>query len=115
MISYYSYQILGKIKNVYIGVDHSPDEIKRQNELFKELCDVFGWYYDEILGIDPHIVDHEIKTYLNAKPVRQWLREMNPPKAPAIKAKIEKLLKASFIYLVPLIKWVSNPIPVDKK
>ena len=52
-------------------------------------------------GIDPHIVEHEIKTYPNAKPVRQRLRAVNPRKAPAIKAEIEKLLKASFIYPVP--------------
>ena len=66
-------------------------------------------------GIDPRIIKHEIKTYPNAKPVRQHLRVVNPRKAPEIKAEIEKLLKASFIYLIPLIEWVSNPILVDKK
>ena len=40
---------------------------------------------------------------------------MNPRKAPAIKAEIEKLLNADFIYPNPLMEWVSNPIPVDKK
>ena len=40
---------------------------------------------------------------------------MNPKKAPTIKAEIEKLLKAGFIYTVPLTEWVSNLIPVDKK
>ena len=39
---------------------------------------------------------------------------MNPRKAPAIKAEIEKLLKASFIYPIPLTEWVSNLILVDK-
>ena len=66
-------------------------------------------------GIDPRIVEHEIKTYPNAKPVRQRLHVVNPRKAPAIKAEIEKLLKASFIYPIPLTEWVSNLIPVDKK
>jgi hypothetical protein len=28
---------------------------------------------------------------------------------------MEKLLIVVFIYLVPLIEWVSNPIPIDKK
>jgi hypothetical protein len=28
---------------------------------------------------------------------------------------VEKLLNASFIYLAPLTKWVSNPVPIDKK
>ena len=66
-------------------------------------------------GIDPRIIEHEIKTYPNAKPIRQCLRAVNPRKALAIKVEIEKLLKANFIYHVPLTKWVSNPIPVDKK
>ena len=68
-----------------------------------------------MLGIGPHILEHEIKTYPDAKPVRQCLHAVNPRKAPAIKAEIEKLLKAGFIYHVPLMEWVSNPIPVDKK
>ena len=68
-----------------------------------------------MFGIDPWIVEHEIKTYLNVKPVRQKLRAINPKKAPTIKAKIEKLLKAGFIYPVPLTEWVSNPVAVNKK
>ena len=66
-------------------------------------------------SIDPRIVEHEIKTYPNAKPVRQHLHVVNPRKALAIKAEIEKLLKASFIYPIPLMEWVLNSIPVDKK
>ena len=40
---------------------------------------------------------------------------MHPRKAAAIKAEVEKLLKAGFIYSIPLTKWVSNIIPIDKK
>ena len=40
---------------------------------------------------------------------------MNPRKSPAIKDEIEKLLKASLICPIPLMEWVSNPVPVDKK
>jgi hypothetical protein len=84
-------------------------------ELFKELLDVFAWSYEEIPGIDPHIVEHEIKTYPDAKPVWQHLRVVNPQKAPTIKAEVEKLLNIGFIYSVPLTKWASNPVHVDKK
>ena len=66
-------------------------------------------------GIDPSIVVHEIKTYPMAKPVRKKLRKFHPQKATAIKAEIEKLLKARFIYPIPLIEWVSNVVPVNKK
>ena len=66
-------------------------------------------------SIDPWIVEHEIKIYPNVKPVRQKLKVVNPRKAPAIKAEIEKLLNASFIYPVPLTEWVSNLVVVNKK
>jgi hypothetical protein len=68
-----------------------------------------------MLGIDPNIVEHEIKTYPNARPVRQHLRDINPRKAPTIKVEVEKLLNAGFIYPIPLTEWVSNPILVNKK
>ena len=67
-----------------------------------------------MLGIYPSIVVHEIKTYPMAKPIRKKLRKVHPWKAVAIKAEIEKLLKAGFIYPVPLKEWVSNVIPVNK-
>ena len=91
----------GKIENVYIGTNCSPDEIKEYTKLFKEFRDVFYYSYEEMLGIDPRIVEHEIKSYPDAKPVRQRLHVVNPRKAPTIKEEIEKLLKSCFIYLFP--------------
>ena len=58
---------------------------------------------------------HEIKTYPIAKPVRKKLRQVHPQKFVAIKEEIEKLMKAGFIYPMPLTKWVLNVVPVDKK
>ena len=68
-----------------------------------------------MLGIDPRIVIHEIKTYPDAHPVRQRLQPVHPKKVVAIKAEVEKLLKVGFIYPVPLTEWVSNPVPITKK
>jgi hypothetical protein len=51
----------------FISVDCSPEEIQTYTDLFKEFQDVFAWSYEEMSGIDPSIVEHEIKTYLNAK------------------------------------------------
>jgi hypothetical protein len=61
------------VENVFIGEDCSQDEIRQYTTLFKEFCDVFSWSYEEIPGIDPRIVEHEIRTYENTKPVRQKL------------------------------------------
>jgi hypothetical protein len=105
----------GVVENVFVGADFSPEEIQIYTDLFKEFRDVFAWSYEEMPGIDPKIVEHEITMYPDAKPVRQKLRPVNPRKATAIKTEVEKLLKAGFIYPIQLTQWVSNPVPVDKK
>jgi hypothetical protein len=92
----------GIVENVHIRASCSPDEIITYTTLFKEFRDVFAWSYEEMPGIDPDIVIHEIKTYPDAKPVQQCLRLVHPHKAAAIKLEVEKLLKASFIYPVAL-------------
>ena len=68
-----------------------------------------------MLGIDPWIVVHKIKTYARSRPVQQKLRPIHPKKADVIKAEVEKLLKVDFIYPVPLTEWVSNIVPISKK
>ena len=83
--------------------------------LFKEFRDVFAWNYAEILGIDPSIVFHEIKTYPGFKPVHQKLHQVHPLKATAIKEEVEQIIRVGFIYPNPLIEWVSNIVPVNKK
>ena len=65
---------------------------------------MFSWSYEKRPGIDLSIMVHEIKTYPTAKPVRKKLRQVHPQKVVAIKAEIEKLLKAGFIYHVPLME-----------
>jgi hypothetical protein len=105
----------GIMENVFVGADCSPEEIQIYTDLFKEIRDVFSWSYEEMPGIDPKIVEHEITTYPDAKPVRQKLPPVNPKKAAAIKIEVEKLLKACFIYPIHLTQWVSNPVPVNKK
>ena len=102
-------------ENIMIGADCSPQEIKIYIALFKEYQGIFSLAYEEIPGIDPWIVENMTKTYPNVKPMRQKLRAINPRKALAIKVKIEKLLKLNFIYLVPLMEWLSNPVVVNKK
>jgi hypothetical protein len=101
--------------NVFVGANFSLEEIQIYPNLFKELCDIFAWSYEEMPDIDPKIVEHEITTYPDAKLVRQKLHPVNPKKATTIKVEVEKLLKAGFIYPIHLTKWVSNPVPVNKK
>jgi hypothetical protein len=105
----------GIVENVHIGAWCSSNEIVTYTSLFKEFRDIFAWSYEEMSGIDPEIVIHEIKTYPDAKPVRQCLHPVHPCKAAAIKLEVEKLLKADFIYPMALTNWVSNLVTIDKK
>jgi hypothetical protein len=93
----------GIVENVHIGALCSSDEIVTYTSLFKEFCDIFTWSYEEMSGIDPEIVIHEIKTYPDAKPIHKYLRLVHPCKAAAIKLEVEKLLKVGFIY-----PWLSH-------
>jgi hypothetical protein len=106
----------GVVENIHIGASCSIDELHTYKARFQEFCDVFSWSYEEMPGIDPdHIVVHEIKTYPDAKPVRQKLRLVHPRKVVAIKLEVEKLLKDGFVYLVALTVWVSKIVLVNKK
>ena len=68
-----------------------------------------------MLVIDTSIVEHAINMYLDVKPVHQWLRPVHPKKATAIKAEVEKISHAGFIYPISLTGRVSNIVPVMKK
>ena len=59
------------VENIWVGKGCSPSEIEIYEALFREFRDVFAWSYDEMPGIDSSIVEHEIKMYLDIKPVRQ--------------------------------------------
>jgi len=102
------------VENIHIGVTCSPKEIQLYTKLFREFHDVFSWSYEEMPGIDPSIVVHEIPMYLGAKPVRQCLHPVDLRKAAAIKGEVEKLLKAGFICPILLTDWVSNIVHVTK-
>jgi hypothetical protein len=57
----------GVVENVFVRADFSPEEIQIYTDLFKEFRNVFAWSYEEIPGIDPKIVEHEITMYPDAK------------------------------------------------
>ena len=63
------------IEHVHVGQNCSTDESEEYKALFKKFCDIFSWSHEEMLGIDPSIVVHEIKTYPMVKPIRQKLRQ----------------------------------------
>lgn len=102
------------MENIHIGADFYPEEIASFTYVFKEFHNVFSWSYDEMPGIYPSILKHEIKIYDNAKLVCQRLWPIQQRKTIAIKSDVENLLHVGFIYPVPLTRLASNLVPVDK-
>ena len=64
------------MENIHINVSYSLEDVSIYTSLFKEFHDVFSRSYEEMLGIDPSIVEHEIHTYLNVKLVQQKIRSV---------------------------------------
>jgi hypothetical protein len=105
----------GIVEEIIIGAACTTEEITAYKALFQEFRDIFTWSYTEMPGIDPSIVEHRIDTWPDVTPVRQKQRPLHPAKAADIKAEIDKLRTAGFIYPIAYTSWVSNPVPVDKK
>ena len=60
-------------------------------------------------------MEHHIDTWPDVAPMCQKKWPIHPSKANVVKAKIEKLCIAGFIYPIAYTTWVSNPIIVNKK
>lgn len=58
------------VENINVGKSCSPLELDIYHALFCEFRDVFAWSYEEMLGIDSSIVEHQIKMYPDVKPVQ---------------------------------------------
>ena len=55
------------VENIHVGKSCSSFELEIYSTLFHKFRDVISWPYDEMLGIDLSIVEHEIKMYPDVK------------------------------------------------
>ena len=60
----------GIVENIHVGKSCYPSELETYRAIFGEFRDIFAWSYEEMPGIDSSIVEHEIKMYLDVKPIR---------------------------------------------
>jgi hypothetical protein len=57
--------------NVKIGAQCSDEEKLKFAKLLDEFQDVFAWYYDDLRGLDPAIIQHAIPIKDCIKPIRK--------------------------------------------
>jgi hypothetical protein len=109
---------LGTLKNpkeVKIGSTLSSKEQEELTKVLKEFLEVFAWSYEDMLEIDPDIVQHQILTLLEVKLVKQKQHRMKPEWMLKIKEEVIKELKAGFIKVVSQTDWVANVVLVQRK
>ncbi|RVX08208.1 Retrovirus-related Pol polyprotein from transposon 17.6 [Vitis vinifera] len=102
-------------RELKIGLPLSTDERNRLIHLLRSYLDVFAWSYEDMLGLDPSIVQHHLPILPHAKPVKQKLRRLHPRWSLHVKEEIQKQLSVGFISVVKYPEWLSNVVPVPKK
>ena len=65
-------------REIRIGSSLSPDERSRLIDLLRSYLDVFAWSYEDILGLEPTIVQHHLPILPHVRPVKQKLRRLHP-------------------------------------
>jgi hypothetical protein len=66
-------------------------------------------------GVLRELVEHKLKVYPQARPIRQKLPRFTPDKGEAIHAELARLVSAGFIREVLHPEWLANPVLVLKK
>lgn len=97
-----------------IGATPSSSQQERYKNKFIEHSEKFVWSYDDMSGLDPSFVMHNLPLKVGAKQIKQKPRKMHPSRALLVKKEIEKYLKASFIEPIDYFDWMSNIVSVTK-
>jgi hypothetical protein len=85
--------------------------------LVEFLCDhidVFAWEHNEMPGIDPSVIEHQLNVDRSCRPVKQRRRTFAPERNRAIADEVRKLLEAGFIREVDYPEWLANVVLVKK-
>src|SRR3954465_3205774 len=84
-------------KEVTIGSLLDADIKSKLTDLLKEYVDVFAWSYQDMPGLDTHIVQHYLPLKPECPPVKQKLRRTHPDMANKIKNEVLKQIDACFL------------------
>jgi hypothetical protein len=76
---------------------------------------MFTWCPADMLGIPRELVEHELKIFPSAKPIKQSMHRYNPEKARSMGEEINCLLEAKFIREIKEATWLSLLVMVEKK
>ena len=102
-------------KELRIGSTLSTVERDSLFQLLKSYLDFFGWSYEDMLGLDPSLVQHHLPLVPHARLIKQKLTQSHPRWSLQVKKKIQKQLSVGFISVVEYLEWLVNVVLVPKK
>jgi hypothetical protein len=91
------------------------DNRKALVQFLQDNRDMFAWQPVDMLGVRRDVVEHQLKVYSQAKPIRQKQCCFTPKKREAIRAELARRVSAGFIREVLRPEWLANPVLVLKK
>ncbi|XP_071909560.1 uncharacterized protein [Coffea arabica] len=92
-----------------------PSPLKEEViSLIKDHRDIFAWSADEVVGVPPELMTHQLNVNPQARPVRQKRRHFGPERSKAISDEVDKLLPAKMIHEFQYPTWLSNTVMVKK-
>ena len=77
-------------KEVKIGSSLDSSTKKEIIDLLKEYADIFAWSYQDMPGLSTKIVEYQLPTRPECRPVQQKLRRVKPKMLLNIKDKVKK-------------------------
>ena len=99
---------------VQIGLQLSGSLQDQLINVLKEHKDIFAWFHEDMLGIDPLVIVHRLNVDPAHKPVIQKHHRFNPKRYTTISEEVNKLLKAKFIWEAHYLEWLANVVMVKK-
>ena len=87
-------------KEIRISSSLSPDEKSKLIDVIRSYLDVFAWSYEDMPGLEPTIVQHQLPILPHARPVKQKLRRLHPRWSLQVKEEIQKQLRVGFLSVV---------------
>ncbi|CAL9000626.1 unnamed protein product [Prunus brigantina] len=99
---------------VKIGTALDPDLRELFIDFLRHHAEVFAWSYDDMPGISPDVISHELSISPICKPVRQKHRSYDVERYEAMRTEVDKLKAIGFIREATYPVWLANSVMVRK-
>ncbi|XP_059436572.1 uncharacterized protein LOC132169571 [Corylus avellana] len=106
--------VVGEGRILKIGTQLGPRIREGLVNFLRQNLEVFAWTHDDMLGISPEDILHQLIVDPSVKPVKQKRRKFAPEWNMAIVEEVEKLLRARFIEEVNYPDWLAKVVLVKK-